>query len=62
MPFQPTPSPEGTLRDDMVPVEALYECWDLWGAGAWDDRNAEYNLAEVMEHLTRLFESLGIVQ
>ena len=48
--------PEGTHRDDMRPVDALTECYDMWASGAWDDRNAVYDLAEVMAHVGRMLD------
>lgn len=55
-PSQPHPAPEFEHRDDMPADAALWECYDLWASGAWDDRNAEYNLEEVEQHLTRFRE------
>lgn len=46
--------PEGTSRSDMEPLDALAELSDLWGSGALDDRNAKYDLEEVMGHVERL--------
>lgn len=46
-------TPEGTHRDDMEPIQALAECFDLWASGAWDSRNAEYDAEEVRRHLDR---------
>ena len=46
--------PENTDRDDMAPLDALAECYDLWASGAWPDENAVYNLDEVMAHLSAL--------
>lgn len=48
------PHAEITHRDDMSPLDALTECHDMWASGAWDDRNAVYNLEEVMAHVRRL--------
>lgn len=53
------PQPEGTHRDDMPAEVALYECFDLWAAGVWEDVNADANLDEVMQHLARLLEIPG---
>jgi hypothetical protein len=52
-----TTYPEGTHRDDMTPLDALTEAYDLWGSGAWPDENAVYNLAEVMDHVKRLIDT-----
>lgn len=52
-PSQPHVEPEFEHRDDMPADDALWECYDLWASGAWDDRNAEYNLEEVEQHLAR---------
>lgn len=49
--------PSDTNREDMAPRDALTECLDLWGSGAWDDRNAVYDLAEVMGHVQRLLDT-----
>ena len=49
--------PEGTDRDDMLPGDALQECYDLWVSGAWPDVNAEANLEEVMMHVKRLLDA-----
>lgn len=46
--------PEGTHRNDMAPIDALYECLDMWARGAWSDENAVSNLDEVMAHLNRM--------
>lgn len=50
----PGDEPEPVDRDDMPPLDALTECLDLWGSGAWPDENAVYNLDEVMQHVDRL--------
>ena len=55
-PTQPHPAPEVEHRDDMAAPDALWECYDLWASGAWDDRNAEYHLEEVEQHLARFRE------
>lgn len=44
-------------RDDMPAIDALIECLDLWQSGAWEDRNAVWNLEEVMGHVERLVTS-----
>lgn len=49
----PHPAPHIEHRDDMPAAAALWECYDLWASGAWDDRNAVYNLEEVEAHLDR---------
>jgi len=46
--------PEDTDRDDMTPLDALREMFDLWASGAFDDRNTQYVLDEVMGHIERL--------
>ena len=46
--------PEGTHRDDMSPIDALIECYDLWASGAWPESNSGPNLDETMDHLGRL--------
>jgi hypothetical protein len=56
-PDAPASYPEGTHRDDMSPRDALIECYDLWASGAWDDRNAVYDLAEVMGLINHLVSS-----
>jgi hypothetical protein len=38
----------------MSAMDALSECYDLWAGGAWDDRNAVYDLAEVMDRVGKL--------
>lgn len=52
--YVPNRYPEDTHRDDMAPLDALSECWDLWGSGAWIDENAVYNLEEVMGIVAKL--------
>lgn len=57
--FKPGAYKEGTHRDDMLPADALSECYDLWASGAWPESNAGPNLDEVMDHLARLFGREG---
>lgn len=45
--------PEDTNRADMVPADALQECFDLWASGAWPDEVLADGLREVMHHLLR---------
>lgn len=52
--YSPSAYAEGTHRDDMLPADALSECYDLYASGAWPAENAEANLDEVMSHLGRL--------
>lgn len=40
--------PEGTRRRDMLPADALNECYDQWHSGP------SLNCAEVMSHVGRL--------
>jgi succinate dehydrogenase/fumarate reductase flavoprotein subunit len=47
-------------RQDMTPLRALAECYDLWASGAWDDRNAIDDLAETMDHVQRLLTEWGV--
>jgi len=54
-PDKPHPAPDIEHRDDMPADAALWECYDLWASGAWDDRNAEHDLTEVRLHLDRFF-------
>jgi hypothetical protein len=61
-PDMPHPAPEIEHRDDMPPLAALWECYDLWASGAWDDRNAKFNLEEVRLHLARLAAQQRVVQ
>lgn len=47
---------EGGERGDNAPEVDLFECYTLWASGAWDDRNATDDLAEVMSHIERLLD------
>lgn len=47
--YRPNAYPEGTTRNDMLPADALNECYTQWHDGV-----ANLNLAEVMKHVGRL--------